>query len=235
MQITVVQKQKISQTAADKISHLLRELKTPLLLLLSGGSAFEIYDKIDTSVLSNKVTVGMLDERYDFDDTVNNFAQLEKTEFYKKADKQNVEFINTYPTMLETQEELADRFEESLRDWKKENPKGTVIAVVGIGPDGHTSGIMPMPEDKEKFEDLFEQDKWVVGYNTEDKIPFPERVTTTITFMKNEIDNAIVYVSDEKKKDILKKVIEKDKPVYEIPGRVINEMKKVELVTVVSL
>lgn len=235
MQITTVPKQEIAQNTADKISHLIKELKTPILLLLSGGSAFEIYDKIDTSVLSSKITIGMLDERYDFDDTVNNFAQLEKTGFFKKADKQNVEYINTYPTMLETQEELAERFEESLRDWKKENPKGKVIAVVGIGSDGHTSGIMPIPEEKKKFEELFEQDKWVVGYNTEDKIPFPERVTTTVTFMKNEIDYAIVYVSDEKKKDILKKVLEKDRPIHEIPGRVINEMKKVELVTVVSL
>lgn len=235
MDITIVSKQEIPKVAADTVSQLLMKFKNvPVLLLLSGGSSFEMYNYVDTSNLSHKTTIGMLDERYSFEKDVNNFALLEKTEFYKKAEKQKVEFINTFPTMLETQEDLAVRFEEMLRDWRKQNHNGKIISVVGIGSDGHTSGIMPIPEDKEKFVNMFESDNWVVGYNTEDRIPLPERVTTTITFLKNEIDYAFVYISDEKKKDVLEKVLEKEKPIHEIPGRIINHMKNVQVITVIN-
>jgi 6-phosphogluconolactonase/glucosamine-6-phosphate isomerase/deaminase len=102
MDITIVSKQEIPKVAADTVSQLLMKFKNvPVLLLLSGGSSFEMYNYVDTSNLSHKTTIGMLDERYSFEKDVNNFALLEKTEFYKKAEKQKVEFINTFPTMLD--------------------------------------------------------------------------------------------------------------------------------------
>ncbi len=235
MQITVSPKSEIAQVAADKISRCLQNLNnTPLLFLLSGGSAFEVYDYLDVLFFSINTTIGMLDERFSNDPTVNNFCQFKKTSLYKRLNGL-YPCIDTSLHKTEIIGQVARRFEESLRNWKQENQNGKVVAVVGVGCDGHTSGIMPIPEDKKKFEELFENEKWVVGYDTEERIPFRERVTTTITFTKNEIDYSFVYISDEKKKDILEKVLEKDKPIHEIPGRVINEMKNVEILTVVNV
>ena len=48
----------------------------PVLLMLSGGSAFSILDYIEADVLGPNLTISILDERCSSDSKINNFLQL---------------------------------------------------------------------------------------------------------------------------------------------------------------
>lgn len=282
-----------------------RQKNTPVLLLLSGGSALGLVDTIDPLILGARVTVGMLDERYSRDPSVNNFAQLVHHSFYEEGQKRGARFLDTRVRVThmsdeevpETFEELTKRFENSLRAWKEQNPAGRVIVTQGIGEDGHTAGIMPYPLQRETFEALFENEaKWVVGYNVKEEAkktgdtvlkvkkerlrksprnlhPFagdvmafrgnsplfggsdplvgavkvlwssrlssaggvyPLRVTATCPFLRGVVDDAIVYVVGRNKRAVLERVLWEKTRVWEIPARIIHQMKSVFLFTDIS-
>jgi 6-phosphogluconolactonase/glucosamine-6-phosphate isomerase/deaminase len=202
----------------------------PVLLMLSGGSASDILDKIDSSRIDSNVTITVLDERYSVDSSINNFSQIVQTLFYKNAVKQNAEFIDTRVIDQETQSQLTERFEHSLRNWKTAHPTGLIIATQGIGPDGHTSGILPFPESESTFNSLFCGENWVVGYDAKEKNQYPLRITTTITFMKM-IDHSVVYATGENKKAVLQKAFSVSSELHEVPSKVIQDMKDVVIYT----
>lgn len=202
-----------------------------ILLLCSGGSAFELLREIPKESLGPHVTLGVLDERYSTDGAVNNFSQLQKTEFYTIAVDAGAHTIDTRPQEKETIEHLAQRFEKELRFWRTNNPDGIVIATMGIGPDGHTAGIMPFPEDPEQFRKYFENpDVWVCGYDAGEKNQYPLRVTTTIPFLK-EIDHSIAYCTGENKREAVTRVLTDEGTYAETPARVIRDIKNVTLFT----
>lgn len=130
-----------------------------------------------------------------------NFLALSQTKFYKK-----ISFFE-------------------MNKWPKAD---LVVALMGIGLDGHTAGIIPYSEDPKKFKDLFEGDEALVNYNAGHKNFHPLRTTVSISFLKNRVDQAFVYVKGEEKKEILKKVLE-SKNTAEYPAAVINFMKKVSI------
>ncbi len=215
------------RSAINYLAEILENNKDkPVLLLLSGGSAFSLVDNLD---VGQNVTVGVLDERYSDDESINNFSQLMKTDFYKKAQLVGCKFIDTR-FLGESQQVATDRFENILRDWKNQNSEGKVIITQGIGPDGHTAGIMPYPEDEEFFRNNFQSDNWVASYDTKNKNPYPLRITTTITFLIDVVDISIVYAVGEKKKKPLYDLQNKGS-IAEVPARVLKKMKEVVIFT----
>lgn len=220
----------VTQNAANAFMSLLKVYSgKSILLLLSGGSAFKILDYVDTELLNSNCTITVLDERYSQDPTINNFSQLTTLSFYTKAQEKECQFIDTRVENGETQQQLAERFQTELKKWRNQNPEGYIIATQGMGQDGHTSGIMPFPEDQEFFNKTFNSENWVVAYDATGKNQFTERVTTTLTFMKL-IDVSIFYVTGESKKTVLQEVLQLGSQA-EYPARVIHEMKKVLLFT----
>ncbi|MBI3671496.1 6-phosphogluconolactonase [Candidatus Azambacteria bacterium] len=210
-----------------------------ILLLFSGGSALGILNHLETQSPSlflrilaiffhlevkppSGLTVAVLDERYDEADKNNNFFQLMQTGFYKRAKDVGASFIDTRVNGRQ-ESELAGYFEGELRKWKKEHPNGKIIATAGVGADGHTSGIMPFPEDEKKFNELFEADGWVASYDASGKREQKKRITTTNTFLKN-IDEIFVFISGEEKRKALENM-RKDGRVAEIPARILKEIK----------
>lgn len=207
----------------------------PVLFLASGGSARAFLDGIEDQNLTSNITLGVLDERYSKDEGVNNYLQLLVTDFFERAEKNGVHIINTTIMRNERMDEMAERLESTLRSWVENNPDGVIIASMGIGPDGHTSGIMPYPEAVTLFNQLFEDpNKWVVAYHAQNKNPYPMRVTTTLTFLR-KIDHAVVLVVGEEKEKALKKVLDQQGSLPETPARVIQEMKDVTLITSIKL
>ena len=198
--------------------------KEPILFLSSGGSSLPLLDLIDVSQLGQHVTVAALDERFSLNPSENNFAQIAGSKFYETAKSKGVSFIDTRVRPEETQEELFKRYEASLKEWFFKNPNGKVIATVGIGPDGHASGIMPYPEDPQKFKELFEGDNLVVSYDAFGKNPFSKRVTTTVNLIR-KIDKAICYVVGDGKKNAIQKVLSPNGSVSETPARVLHEIR----------
>ena len=212
------------QLAKDLSAYLTKakEQRKNVLFLSSGGSALAVLDFIPSDILGEYLTIGVLDERYEKTNINNNFTQLKKTEFYKKAKKAGCSFIDTSVKEDQTQEELADFFEGELRGWMKKNPNGKIVATMGVGADGHTSGIMPFPEDENRFIDLFESARWVVAYDAGSKNPFSQRVTTTMTFLR-KLDKIFVFMVGANKKTAFLQM-QKSGQIAEIPARVLKQL-----------
>ena len=135
-----------AKDAAIQISKYIEKARAEnktILFLTSGGSAFLILEYIKEVALGPDITIGVLDERFDPTNEANQFSRLKDTAFYSTALGKNCKFIDSSVNKWQTLEELAKEFENSLRLWKKENPDSVIIATIGIGSDGHTSGIMP--------------------------------------------------------------------------------------------
>lgn len=224
--------------AANALIHLLKKIDTKdVLLLFSGGSALAIIDHIHPNLLSAKHTITTLDERYTFDEEESNFSKLAHSALFKEAPAQGTVFIDPRPRKDESLEETAKRFDLALKHWHVLHPDGVVIATLGVGPDGHTSGVLPMPEDPETFKKLFlDEKKCVVGYHTTpDKNPHTERITTTLSYLLRHITHAIVYATGKPKKEILREALTSQETYAVVPVTVLQKMHDVRLYTDVSL
>ena len=203
-------------------------LKKPVLLMLSAGSALSLLNYVGKTALGENLTVSMLDERFTMDPKVNNFSKMQKTDFYQDALDSEVSFFGSLPRAGETKEELANRWQTNLQNWRTENPKGLIIASLGMGADGHTSGITPMA-DESTFNHLFSNHDWIKAYTAENQ-EYKERVTATLTFLKM-IDIALALVCGNDKKPKLQEVIKKQGSVNTLPALAWHGIKEVRVFT----
>ncbi len=221
--------EKTSEATAKKLAEDLslyltkaKKEKRNILFLSSGGSALSVLDLISSDILGDYLTISVLDERYDDTNENNNFTQLIKTGFYTSAKGAGCGFIDTSVKDGQSQEELASYFEGEIKEWMDKNPDGKIVATVGVGTDGHTSGMMPFPENSKQFSELFESDRWVVAYDATGKNQFKKRVTTSITFL-NMIDDVFVLITGKEKSEAFLH-IQKEGLLAEIPARILKKL-----------
>lgn len=168
--------------AGEALNNFLAENReTPVLLMLSAGSALSLLDYVGQKSLGENLTVAVLDERFSTDEKTNNFARLQHTDFYAMAMEVEVSFFGSLPRPGETMHDLAARMEKNLRTWKSENPHGIIVATLGMGKDGHTAGIFPF-SDAEGFNKMFAGENWVAICDVGAKHEFHLRVTATAFF-----------------------------------------------------
>lgn len=224
-----------ARKATESINEALSELRAgvPTLFLFSGGTSFNLLHGIDIRFLGPHLTIVALDERFSEDSLVNHFLKISHSLFYHHALELGVNFIDTSVQRSETLEELTARYEAAIFDWAKNNEGGKIIATMGIGYDGHVAGIMPFPENPQTFTKLFENpEHWITGYDAGlAKTEHPLRVTSNITFLRNFVDFAVVYVTGEKKIAALTKSTGEKGSLAETPGRILREMKQVRIFT----
>ena len=229
--IVTTHRTNLERHTAHAVADCLRQSKgKPTLLLVSGGSALAVLSHIDPMTLGEQTTISLVDDRFSRNPEVNNFSQLTRTEFYKHAKARGASFISSLPEEGESLGAVADRWEKALRAWSEAHPTGrTVLAILGIGRDGHTAGIMPYPEDPQTFSSLFEnEERWIVGYDAGDKNQYPLRMTASIPFLTQMVNRAFVYVSGKDKQDALKKAMEEGE-LAECPARVVHRLERVDL------
>ncbi len=195
-----------------------------VLFLSSGGSALSVLDRINPDAIGPYLTIGIFDERHDPTNKTSNYAQLRKTDFYKRAVSRGCRLIDTTAGRGQSKEELADFYEQELRSWKARHPRGAIMATMGIAEDGHTAGILPFPEDRERFHELFERERWIIAYDAEGKSAFRHRVTATLTFLRY-VDLVGIFLVGKEKGPMLKRLIEGDDHV-ELPGRIIKTLPR---------
>jgi 6-phosphogluconolactonase/glucosamine-6-phosphate isomerase/deaminase len=160
----------------------------PVLLLLSGGSNLAIAAAVDTQLYKN-VTILPLDERYSTDPSTNNSLQMQALGL-------PVQLVVPEPS--ETVAALGIRFEQLLKDWRQQHPQGKIIITLGMGTDGHIAGISPLPDNPNRFDQLFvTTHQWAVGY--EGLLLPPERVTVTMPFLLTQVDQGIGYITGAEK------------------------------------
>ncbi len=215
-----------------ELNSLLREAKArQVLLMLSGGSALELLDGIQMRNVGKNITITVLDERFSRDPAVNNFSQIAETEFYKKAERKGINYIDTRIHRKISLHALSRKFERGLRAWRRKYPEGKIICTQGIGEDGHTAGIIPSTENSKRFDRLFENQKhWVAGYDaTRSKTEYPKRTTVTFPFLRNEVESSVAYVTGSKKRRAVKLILAKKGSLAKTPGRILREMKNTTL------
>lgn len=219
------------EKAGAALDHMVRERGgKPLLMLLSGGSSLALLDFISDDGMRGGVTFGMLDDRYSFDETVNSYSIVERSPFFRRALDAGADFLVSRPEPVESLEAYALHYELEVKKWLALYPDGIVRATVGVGPDGHTSGILPHPEDPEKFDRLFNGESLVVGYDVGNKNPHRFRMTSTFTLMRR-FDRVLTYMQGENKRDALRKVLADEGTLPETPGRILRELERVDLYT----
>lgn len=228
----VVEKQKTTEKAGKKLSELLKKHKNKdILLMVSGGSAFTVLEHVDSNTLSEQVTLSVVDERFSMDPKVNNFSQLEQTGFFDACMEKGCAIIGTRIHKTETLPKAVLNFDSQLRRWRQAHPKGVILTLLGLGEDGHTAGVLPFPENRRLFDDLFLDEEWVASFDATGKNEYTLRFTTTLTFLRDETAGSVVYVQGEKKKKALELVQSDTAYIQEVPGKIFLDMNNVTLVT----
>lgn len=223
----VVRSENPIETTAKLVSDALRAYAdTPLLLLVAGGSWHAVLERVDTTNLGPWCTLLCLDERFSDDPASNNFRALHKLNFFKEAVAHTVQVISTEICDGDTIERMQNRFEQALQNWRQNHHNGNVLALIGIGGDGHIAGIFP--------ELLYAQttnSDWTQSYTvTQSDIAYPKRITVSEYFLTQIVDQAIVYASGEDKKEIITKLLGEGS-MLPAPARILCEMQNVILCT----
>lgn len=228
--------QNTERVAGENISNSLEKYKKKnVLLMISGGSALGVLEHINTDLLGQHVTLSVVDERFSMDPEINNFCQLEKTKFFDVCIEKGCAIIGTKIYKTETLPKAVMEFETQIRRWKKEFPKGVVVALLGIGEDGHTAGVMPFPESKRLFEDLFLDEEWVVSFDATGKSEYALRFTVTLSFLRDCVDQAVVFVKGQNKKLALDMLADTSLPIQQVPAKILCQMKDVTLCTDIKM
>lgn len=187
-----------------------------ILFLVSGGSALQVLEHINTSALSGNITVLTTDERYTTDESGNNCVQLQKTTFYTNAKNQHIHFIDTRVQEEDSHQHFTKRIQKQLAYFVKSHPNAYIIGLFGIGDDGHTAGIFPMAE--EAFNELYLTDDLYIA-NTQGEAPYEKRSTITPAVIEELVDEVILYAVGENKCDnILNYMHNKSFGIHQIPA-----------------
>jgi len=217
-----------AMTAANQLNQQLAESEAqPVLLMLSGGSALAILEHVDVALFGSHVTITTLDERFSTDPGVNNFAQIAVTEFYAKAIASGAHTISTRVGPDESLPVVAERFAAALHSWRTQHPSGVIMVTMGVGSDGHTAGIFPGDYGID-----FEADDWVVAYSVPTSVHrYPERITVTNTFLREQVAHTIGYITGEEKRAVLNhlRAATCDRDLQ--PACIMREMSQVTLFT----
>lgn len=183
------------------------------LLLLSGGSQKTLYEMLAQEKRLKPLAVGLVDERYGEKMHDNsNEKMIRETGLVSYLESRGIKF---YPVLNENAgiEDTSERYEQVLRNLLANSKKR--IAICGIGPDGHTSGIAPSRPDF--INPLFTQQGKLVGWFDDATGNFKKRVTTTFEAL-SQMDLLIILAFGSGKQDPLKKMFVEGS-LEEIPSR----------------
>jgi 6-phosphogluconolactonase/glucosamine-6-phosphate isomerase/deaminase len=207
-----------------------------ILLLLSGGSGLTLTNHISTSPLSDRVTLSVLDERYTTDPAGSNFGALALTPFFATATERGVHTIDPRPVVPESLEDTAHRFDLALKHWHLTHHTGVVLAAMGMGADGHTAGVFPLPKDPELFRSLFAQrHRCARGYTlAPGRHTYLKRITVTLEYLTRHVAHAVAYVTGTEKIPALTD-LSHTVPLHVAPIHILHALPDARLYTDLSL
>ncbi len=226
--------------------------KEKILILLSGGSVINLYKKLagyirSANIKNDSLVVGQVDERFKPEN-----SKLE-TRNSNKTSKINSQIIGetglwevcnkkSIPYYLVSQEgtleESAEKYDQTISKLFKEYTYK--IAVLGIGEDGHTAGLLP------GYEKAWNIDKFVVGYKIDDgqnkamaiSCPniFRQRITVTPKTLQ-DLDQVLVVASGENKKEAIREILDpvNENNINKYPAVLLQKIKEVDLFTDIKL
>ncbi len=222
-----------SKQAAKALEEAFDEYKdSNILFLSSGGSSLKILNNINPEVLTEKLIVTVLDTRLEVDLKDENYEQLAKTEFYKKAAEKGVQFLDSSAFQTLSLSEAGKNFDTLLKNWLANHQAAKIVATIGMGVDGHIAGIMPFPDDKKSFDSLFvDTNNLAVAYDVPSGGKFPKRLTVTYPFL-SKIDRVVSYITgDDKRPKLLELAGKNFFSNNQFPGIILRKLNKVSIFT----
>lgn len=198
-----------------------------VLVLFSGGSALSVVDHLPKTIFGDRCTVSVVDERYTHDTTHHNFYNvIARLKAHTIAVPQT---IDTTVQKEESFEEYVKRITAAHTQWHATHPQGKVVALFGIGEDGHTAGIFPAAHTT--FIDAYERaDAIVPVLEGKAHAPFCERITISLPYIRT-ISDAVVYVMGENKRAAVQRVYDNEGSLAVTPARVFRELRSATLCT----
>lgn len=202
----------------DRLSQLV-DSRQKILLFLTGGSSLkicvEVFDKLAGQDLSN-LTVTLSDERYvDPTNDQSNWQQLQVSGI-KLGTAKKIPVLsgkNRLPTAQDFNQNLVQAFDEA----------DTVVAFLGIGPDGHVAGILPgSPNIMSTDMGVTYADSEVAGDSPAGVLRGVDRITITPSAIAR-IDEAFVLVFGEAKHTALDN-LEKTLELEQMPAQALKQV-----------
>lgn len=203
-----------AQALSDSLSH------SRGLCLLSGGSALDVFAALPAEPL-RAVTFLLADERWSRG-AGNNYTQ------YAARFSEHPLFANIIDSSVregETPEEFATRLTEAYHEARHHGEP--IVALLGVGEDGHTAGIFPLPE--ATFATTYPDIDGYVAAHVE-TLPEPDRVSLT-PYALMQTERIVAYVVGEKKQQIVSKLRSQPTQPHTTPATLITEHPAALLVT----
>ena len=193
------------------------------LLLLSGGSAISIYqilsELIDKgNIRSDSLAVGQIDERFQPENENDiNAGQIDSSKLTEILQKKQIPFYQIPQTG--NLRETSFNYDKLLKKLFKTYDYH--LAVLGIGQDGHTAGLL------RGYRMEWDKDRMVAGF--ENRGEFKQRITITPKVF-GMLDYALVAVLGLEKKAVVEKIINQESgDINNLPGLLIHKIKEVDL------
>lgn len=202
---------------ADLTERLVRELADSkrVLWLVSGGSNIPASVQIMSNIsadLSRRLTVMLADERYgEPGHPESNWEQLTEAGFAGK-EANLVHTLKAGATLEETVGQYARTVEETF------SKNDTVIAQLGIGPDGHLAGVLPGSPAATEVKAL------VAGYEA----PPLKRITLTFPAFRH-VNAAYAFAFGKPKAKALHALQASDLPLSEQPAQILKQLPEAYL------
>lgn len=197
----------------------------PRLVLLSGGSCLELLESPDALMgLGAGDAIAVVDER--LEPGAGNFDRIMRTPAFTRAASGGCVSFDSRFAPDATPEEAAAALEGFVRGYTKRG--ASVIALLGIGKDGHTAGILPLPEDPEGFRRRFvETGRLYAGYDAGAGYAPRRRVTATSELLLRA-DAAVVFAVGGKPVDA---ALEEAMTPEKMPARLLLDLENVRIHT----
>lgn len=217
------------EAMATRISDALNAGRKVLWLVCGGSNisvAAKAMERIRVRTVGENIsllTVGLTDERYgSVGHKDSNWQQLVDANV-------NLAKVSLMPVLIgksleATVDEFAKNLDAKIRSLHANG--GLVIAMFGMGADGHTSGILPNTE-------AAESEELVSGYKSGPYI----RITTTFKAIEQfDVAYAFVFSSGNTTKEIaMKRLIHEDLDLEEQPAQILKKLPEANLYTDIAV
>lgn len=180
-----------------------------ILLLLPGGSAAKLVEPLfsELAAYQEQLTISLTDERYVDQASAD-------SNWHAVAAQRGILPKATFVPILTGADIATDsrRFNAVVADFAN-SPTAQIVALLGIGEDGHTSGIKPHSA-------AANSTNFVCAYSGSDF----QRITTTNTFF-SYIDLAVVYAEGAQKATIVSD-FSRDLSPLDMPAQFVKNAKE---------
>lgn len=208
---------------AEFLSNLVDASSRPLLLFYSGGSNAEIMKVFLTQRMNqshnNDIVLAPIDERFSTEHS--NFLEIKNNnlELYQESIQSGITWLDTSPTEKD-QYAMASNYSKQIQtaitSCKEKN--GTILALLGMGQDGHVAGIFPNTNNEASFYTTYvDTNQDVVGIELDSENPYPKRFSVTIKCME-QIDQFILSFSGVTKQQIMRSIEATRPPLHQVPA-----------------